>query len=226
MKNIQNESLEPLIEIYVPLPFKEDLMSIRDLKVHPLKYIFENLKLSKLEDELWLEFGVYKGDSINYISKFTNSNVYGFDSFEGLPEDWRENHKKGEFKINKLPDVNNNVILIKGWFNETLKPFMELNLNKKISFMHLDADLYSSTKYVLNTLKNNIKPGCIIIFDELVNYKDFDGEKGELRAWYEFINENNVTFEYIGMDGIVNLKGSLFHIPDKTSVALKIINII
>jgi hypothetical protein len=219
-----NEDLFPIVEMFVPPDFTRNLI-IPNLNLHPLKYVFENLKLKKDENDLWLEFGVFNGNSINYISKFTNDIVYGFDSFEGLPEDWRENHPKGEFKMNNLPEVNTNVKLIKGWFNETLEEFMKINKYKKISFLHLDADLYSSTKYVLDIVKNNIKNGCIIIFDKLVNYKDFDGEKGELRAFYEFIQENNVKYEFIGMDGIVNLKGPDHHIPNKTSVAIKIINI-
>jgi transaldolase len=214
-----------IINTFVPPAFIINL-NIPNLHLHPLKYVFEQLKIEKQENELWLEFGVFHGNSINYISQFTTDIVYGFDSFEGLPEDWRENHLKGEFKVNNLPKVNYNVKLIKGWFNDTVEEFININKDKQISFLHLDADLYSSTKYVLDTLKNNIKNGCIIIFDELVNYKGFDGEKGELRAFYEFIQENNVNYEYIGMDGIVNLKGSEYHIPNKTSVAIKIINII
>ena len=220
-----NENLYPIIEMFVPPDFIINL-NIPNLNLHPLKYVFEQLKLEKQENELWLEFGVFNGNSINYISKFTSDIVYGFDSFEGLPEDWRENHLKGEFKINDLPNVNNNVTLIKGWFNDTVEEFMNIHKDKQISFLHLDADLYSSTKYVLDTLKHNIKNGCIIIFDELVNYKGFDGEKGELRALYEFIQENNINYEYIGMDGIVNLKGSEYHIPNKTCVAIQIMNII
>jgi hypothetical protein len=41
----------------------------------------------------------------------------------------------------------------------------------------------------------------MIIFDELINYPGFDGETGELKAFYEFITENNVDYEWIGMDG-------------------------
>jgi hypothetical protein len=63
----------------------------------------------------------------------------------------------------------------------------------------MDADLCSSTKYVLDVLKEYIDTDCIIIFDELVNYPGFDGDKGELKAFYEFITENKVDYEWIGM---------------------------
>ena len=67
--------------------------------------------------------------------KFTNNKVYGFDSFEGLPEKWRNGFEKGTFNRNgNLPKVNNNVELIKGWFDDTLPNFIK-NQNKK-SFFH------------------------------------------------------------------------------------------
>ena len=174
---------------------------IPNIDADPLNYVLETMKLSHKPDTLWMEFGVYTGNTINYISQFTNEKVYGFDSFEGLPEKWRDGFDKGKFSVNgNLPIVNNNVILIKGWFDETLTEFMTMT-NKKVSFIHLDADLYSSTKFVLNTLKNYIDTDCVIVFDELVNYQGFDCETGELRAFHEFITENCVDYKWIGMNG-------------------------
>jgi hypothetical protein len=159
------------------------------------------MKLQHKPDTLWLEFGVATGKTINYISSFTTDNVYGFDSFEGLPEKWRDGYDKGCFSTNGiLPEVNENVKLVKGWFNDTLPTFIK-SQNKKVSFIHMDADLYSSTKYILDTLKDYMDTDCIIIFDELVNYNGFDGETGELKAFYDFITENTVDYEWIGMNG-------------------------
>ena len=73
------------------------IKNIPDIKTYPLKYVFENMKLTHKSNTLWLEFGVYSGRTINYISKFTNDIVYGFDSFEGLPEKWRDGFDKGIF---------------------------------------------------------------------------------------------------------------------------------
>jgi hypothetical protein len=175
--------------------------NIPNVNTSPLTYVFENMKLQHKPNTLWLEFGVASGRTINYISKFTNDNVYGFDSFEGLPEKWRDGYERGAFNQNgNLPLVNNNVVLIKGWFNETLVNFIQSH-NKKVSFIHMDADLYSSTKYIFNVLKGYIDKDCIIVFDELVNYPGFDGDTGELKAFYEFITENNVDYEWIGMNG-------------------------
>ena len=177
------------------------IQNIPNINVNPLTYVFEHMKLKHKPNTLWLEFGVATGNSINYISKFTNDKVYGFDSFEGLPEKWREQFDKGAFSTNgQLPQVNDNVELIKGWFNETLINFIQTK-NIKVSFIHMDADLYSSTKYIFDTLKDYIETDCVIVFDELVNYYGFDGDKGELKAFYEFITENKVDYEWIGMNG-------------------------
>ena len=176
--------------------------NIPDIHIYPLTYVFEHKKLQHKPNTLWLEFGVAGGRTINYISKFTQDTVYGFDSFEGLPETWREGFEKGSFNMNgQLPQVNSNVELIKGWFNETLLNFIQNQNGKRISFIHMDADLYSSTKYILDILKDYMDQDCIIVFDELVNYPGFDGDTGELKAFYEFVTENQIDYRWIGMDG-------------------------
>ena len=185
------------------------IKNIPNVNTYPLTYVFEKMKLQQKPNTLWLEFGVASGNTINYISKCTNDTVYGFDSFEGLPEKWRDGYDKGAFnRYGDLPNVNTNVHLIKGWFNETLPNFIKTQ-NKKVSFIHMDADLYSSTKCILDNLKDYIDDECIIVFDELVNYPGFDGDKGELKAFYEFITDNNVNYELIGMNGIIDINGNL-----------------
>jgi hypothetical protein len=186
------------------------ISNIPNIKTNPLKYIFENMKLVHKPNTLWLEFGVASGNTINYISKFTQDKVYGLDSFEGLPEFWRDGFDKGFFNRDGIqPLVNDNVILVKGLFSDTLNDFIKTQ-NKKVSFIHIDCDLYSSTKYVLNTLKDYMDDNCIIVFDELVNFQGFDGDKSELLALYDFINENNIKFSWIGMNGIpIGMNGAL-----------------
>lgn len=194
------------------------IQNIPDVKTYPLTYVFETLALKHKPNTLWLEFGVASGRTINYISKFTNDTVYGFDSFEGLPEKWRDGFEKGAFSRNgNFPVVNANVVLVKGWFHETLPDFIQAQ-KKKISFIHMDADLYSSTKYILNTLKDYLDNDCVIVFDELVNYPGFDGDRGELKAFYEFITENSVKYEWLGMNGIPMGMIGYYH----ENVALKI----
>ena len=185
--------------------------NIPNVKTYPLTYVFEHMRLKHNPNTLWLEFGVASGKTINYISNFTNDTVYGFDSFEGLPEKWRDGFEKGAFNSNgNMPRVNKNVELIKGWFDNTLLEFIQIH-NKPVSFIHMDADLYSSTKYILDVLKKYIDKDCIIVFDELVNYPGFDGPTGELKAFYEFITENIVDYEWIGMNGTPTGMSGYYH---------------
>ena len=96
---------------------------------------------------LCCEFGVFSGETIRFIARHFKGPVYGFDSFEGLPEDWRPGVEKGHFKMAALPKVPANVELIKGWFNETLPGFIARHPGPA-SFLHIDCDLYSSSKTV------------------------------------------------------------------------------
>lgn len=144
---------------------------------------------------LVLEFGVFSGNSINYIAKLSSNTVYGFDSFEGLPERWRDGFAAGHFKVSQMPNVRSNVQLIKGWFDKTLPEFTQKNPGF-VSFLHIDCDLYSSTKTVFDCLSTQIGPGTIIVFDEYLNYPGW--QFGEIKAFKEFIKETGYQYEYIG----------------------------
>lgn len=154
------------------------------------------------------EFGVFSGHSVNLLATLSEGRpVYGFDSFEGLPEAWVD-APAGAFAVPELPPVRNNVTLIKGWFNETLRPFMESNPGIA-SFIHVDCDLYSSTKTILDEMNDRIVPGTIILFDEYFNYVDY--KLHEMLAFREFVEKNNIKYEYIGL------------VPHDTQVAVKIL---
>jgi hypothetical protein len=137
-------------------------------------------------DGLYLEFGVFKGWTINKCAEILpNQHFWGFDSFEGLPEEWIvvdpkdprvkkwKKMNKGHFAVDQLPEVSYNVTLVKGFFDQSLELWMKENIkpDSKISWLHLDADLYSSTIYVLEKLNDYIVPGTIIRFDELVDWR-------------------------------------------------------
>jgi hypothetical protein len=156
-------------------------------------YILNNIKV----DGEIMEFGVYQGSSIRYLAdKLKKNTVYGFDSFEGLPEKWRTGFEKGAFNLNgNLPSVPSNVVLIKGWFNESLPVFLESNIILKVGLLHIDCDLYSSTKDILQILDNKIFKGTIIIFDEYFNYVGW--QNGEFKAFQEFILERKLSYDYI-----------------------------
>lgn len=146
-----------------------------------------------------LEFGVFTGGTANMISKHVDK-LYGFDSFEGLPEAWDGVVGKGFFKIENLPKVDNNVELIQGWYCDTLEEFLK-NHPEDFKVIHIDCDLYSSTKYVFDKLieYNKLKKGVIIIFDEILNYNKF--LEGEMKALYEINTENKIKFDWLGTHG-------------------------
>lgn len=138
--------------------------------------VFKNSLDAVTLDGLILEFGVYKGESINKIGKFFPDRlVYGFDSFEGLPEDFTEDQPKTTFTTyGKLPKVGNNVRLVKGLFQDTLPIFLQVKIGP-VAYINFDADLYSSTKFALDVLSDRIVSGTILYFDEFLA-PDFDGE--------------------------------------------------
>lgn len=141
------------------------------------------------------EFGVFRGTTINYLAGLTNETIHGFDSFEGLPERWRPNFDKGRFKVSSLPNVKKNVTLHKGWFENTIPPFLESH-SGKASFLHVDCDLYSSTKTIFLNFRDRIVPGTVIVFDEFFNYPGW--QEGEAKALKEFIEDTGLSYEWIG----------------------------
>ena len=119
------------------------------------------------KDGLVLEFGVRFGESIRLIASLTEGEVHGFDSFEGLPDAWHDEPKGSYGTGGVIPDVPENVITHKGWFDDTLPDFVA-NHPQTIRFMHVDCDMYSSTKTIFNVLSNRIVPGTVIAFDEYI----------------------------------------------------------
>ena len=145
-------------------------------------------------DYFYIEFGVFSGTSINFFSKnLNNKKIYGFDSFEGLKEDWvGTSVPKGTFNLNKkIPKLENNVVPIAGWIQDTLPIFLK-EKNPKINFVHMDVDTYESSKFILEAIKPNLVKGAIILFDELYNFEGWD--VGEYKALREVFNDNEYKF--------------------------------
>jgi len=144
---------------------------------------------------LYLEFGVHKGQSVNFIARSVPRPVYGFDSFRGLPEDWFFDQKQGTFDDNgQLPPVEPNVELVPGWFEETLQAFLQSHPGP-VAFMHVDCDIYRSAAYVLETLRPAIVPGTVIVFDEYLNYPGW--QEGEFKAFQQFVRKGKLGYEYL-----------------------------
>ena len=120
----------------------------------------------------YLEFGVANGSSILSwleINKHEDSRFYGFDSFEGLPEDWI--HEKGSYSTNGiLPETSDDrVEFVKGLFQDTVDDFSLKFTTQNRLVLHMDADLYSSTLYVLMNMGRHIRPGTVVLFDEFTS---------------------------------------------------------
>ena len=142
----------------------------------------------KLEGEaiLYVEFGVHEGASIFWwANNNTNpaSNFVGFDSFEGLPEEWISNRPKSFFSTDgATPQTDDiRVRFIAGWFHETLHRSLEIFQTNARKIIHLDADLYRSTIYPLLLLGPYLRSGDILMFDEFLD------SINEYRAFEEFI---------------------------------------
>jgi hypothetical protein len=148
-------------------------------------------------DGLVMEFGVFRGESLRFIAKRLKQDVHGFDSFEGLPEDWSYFQKQGRFSLDgNIPEFSeNNIQTHKGWFDQTLPAFLEVN-SGSARFIHIDCDIYSSTRTVLTLLAPRIVKGTVIVFDEYLNYPAW--REHEFMAFQEFIAARGLSYRYTG----------------------------
>ena len=144
-----------------------------------------------------LDLGVYQGVSTRALARtFPSRTIHGFDSFEGLPEDWAHQGKGafGEVK-GVLPNMPDNVKLYKGWFDDTLPGWYAAHSDTPISLLRVDCDLYSSTRTILTELRPLIRSGTWIVFDEYIGYRTW--EEHEYKAFMEFVDETGFEFEYV-----------------------------
>lgn len=144
----------------------------------------------------YLEFGVYRGDSMKWwldgISH-RESRFVGFDTFTGLPERWRPTEPAGHFNANgAIPDIKDPRCSFEvGLFQDTLPPFVaRADLSRRI-VINLDADMFTSTLFVLTTLAPYLKSGDLIFFDE------FSCPLDEFRAFEEFVRSFRVKYEVL-----------------------------
>ncbi len=166
------------------------------------------------------EFGVASGNSLILINRAAHKNfrradyrIFGFDSFEGLPEAKgmdRDIHvgenvdgadfNKGKFAcarekvhatLHKTLTDCKHIELIEGWYDQVLTADLASRYGlKKLCFINIDCDFYESTKVVLQWCKPFISQGTIISFDDWFCYRASD-KHGEMLAFKEFLKENN-----------------------------------
>jgi hypothetical protein len=133
---------------------------------------------------LVLEFGVEKGASLRHLASLTPRTVHGFDSFEGLPD-----------LQGRLPQVPANAKLHVGWFDKTLPIFLATD-SAEVALLHVDCDIYISTVVIFEALKDRIKPGTVIVFDEYFNYPGWRNH--EYKAFQEFLAASGLSYGYLG----------------------------
>jgi hypothetical protein len=141
---------------------------------------------------------VFTGGTFRFIARRIDPRaIHGFDSFEGLPEAWSGfNLGRGAFDLGgRLPRVPNNVRLHRGYFAESLPTWLRDN-SGQAAFIHLDCDLYSSTKTVLGLIAPRITSGTVVLFDEYFNYANW--EQHQFKAFQEFVREHDVKYAYLG----------------------------
>lgn len=144
----------------------------------------------------YLEFGVADGASlISWLDlhRDTDSRFWGFDSFEGLPEDWYNDRPKGTFaRGGKPPDISDpRLNFVVGWFQETLPPFLLSFKPQARLIIHNDSDLYSATLFTLTQLDSIAPTGTIVIFDE------FWDASHEFRALMDYASAYRRNFKVI-----------------------------
>jgi O-methyltransferase len=178
---------------------------------HPFRYfqsrydLYADIQSKTLGDESidYLEFGVRYGDSLfkwSTINVHPNSRFFGFDSFEGIPEDWISvtgEAPKGAFSVGGvIPQTNDGRIrFVKGWFNDTLRPFLQEFSPHSRLVIHNDGDLFSSTLFTLATLDPILQRGSILIFDEFAN------PLHEWKAFQDYASAFRRTCKVLGAAG-------------------------
>jgi hypothetical protein len=164
------------------------------------RFVIDLVCRGGLREKLLLEFGVFEGRTLNFFAERLRSAnadepIYGFDSFEGLEENWSHvNFPRRRFnREGKTPKTRAKARIVRGWVQDTLPQFLREHPGKMIAFMHMDMDTYSPTKFILENTRDRCCGGTVILFDELYGYPNWRGH--EYRALIEVYDENE--YEYL-----------------------------
>lgn len=144
---------------------------------------------------LYLEFGVFEGRTLRWWAGHLSQpggRLVGFDSFRGLPEDWRPGIGAGHFTTGGPPQIDDSRVSFQvGWFDDTLPGFDPPEHDQLI--VNVDCDLYSSAATVLTWLEPHLQPGTLLYFDELPD------RDHEMRAFFELRGRSSLTFRPVGV---------------------------
>lgn len=157
-----------------------------------------------------LEFGVGSGHTLRQcIGSLTKNfptkkfRILGFDWFHGLPEAWESTKYPGVvaapiggFTQNGIaPDVQGAEYYV-GLFADTIPQYLQ-NEAEPIALLHIDCDLYSSTKLIFDNLHPYIVKDTIIAFDEWCYCFNSALDDHEAKAFYEYVDQYNVKYEFV-----------------------------
>ena len=139
----------------------------------------------------WVEFGVSSGGTLTRMAEQKGeAKLWGFDSFDGLPEAWPPVCGPGAFAVEHIPKVHG-AHIVSGLFQDTLQCWIPPH---RITLAHIDCDIYSAAKCALQYLLAFLADGAIIVFDELWNYPTF--ADNEMKALYE-AKEEGLKFDWL-----------------------------
>ena len=156
---------------------------------------FDTLAPKVSSEGLILEFGVRNGHSTHRLAElFPKRTVYGFDSFQGLPEAWHEEAAGSYTTMGRIPKLPANVELVRGWFEDTLPGFVAAH-PEPVALMNVDCDIYSATVTIFRELDRQIVPGTIIVFDEYIGNKTW--REDEFKAFQEWVSANGIRYRYV-----------------------------
>ena len=170
------------------------------------------LALEARGDRGWdyYEFGLFRG--FTFLCAFeairdhrlTDARLYGFDSFEGLPEIEGADSGEGQFFSGQFACGREKVeanlsergidwaraTLIEGFYNESLTESLRSEYPfRSAGVVLLDCDLYSSTRDALSWLTPYLVDGSIVLFDDWMSYGG-SNDSGQPKAWTEFLAAN------------------------------------
>ena len=217
--NTNSNFLEAKLTVIALQYYEGDTFNFNQLTISPLKdhpytrsfaWAFSLPKLPQLYFHRWAlfddiislskknrpfyEFGVWRGEAFRYLIK-TFKKGYGFDTFEGLPEDWHHEPIGSYSSDGQVPKIKGGEFIV-GKFEDTLPSFFA-GKRQMASIINFDADLYSSTITALNYSKPIIDKHTILVFDEFIINKNW--EQDEYKALEEFCAKNHCSYEVLAI---------------------------
>jgi O-methyltransferase len=202
-KELQQAHRDKLGRSTFAIDLMQKAIGMQDISrvIHLSHYILET---QDLPGDM-VEFGCYKGDTSKLMSFLSNKTLYVFDSFDGLPQSAENVPGEMKMPINefaenfvasgiRMPHIRH------GWFRD-LTPE---HLPEKISFAHLDGDLYDSTLDSLKLIYDRLVPGAIILIDDYGHDKYWTGVKQATSEF--FVDKPETVVELKGMQGTLAYK--------------------